>query len=403
MVLLLQAHGLGAALRWQPQGRGPARYRLIEVAGAALSLSQENGHWSLRLSGDWSLRGLPAVEAGLAALPALAGPLICDWSQAQSPALAACWALLEGVERRAPAAIEVRHIGNPPRALTLLTALRGAGQGAAAAAPVAARPGPLGRIGRFAVAQGAALGAAAEFLGRIAAVLAQAFTRPRVLRLSAVMHHLQQAGVAALPIVALIAFLISVIIAYLGAQQLARFGAEVFVVDLVAISVLREMGVLLTAMIIAGRSGSAFAAEIGAMRLNEESDALRAMGLNPVELLVVPRMLALMLALPALTVVADAMGLAGGALLCATTLHIPPPEFIGRLREALAPTTVWAGLVKAPVFAALIAGMSTYCGMQVRGSARELGRQTTLAVVRSIFLVILADALFAVYFDRIDF
>jgi phospholipid/cholesterol/gamma-HCH transport system permease protein len=212
-----------------------------------------------------------------------------------------------------------------------------------------------------------------------------------------------ETGVTAIPIVSLIAFLISVIVAYLGAQQLARFGANIFVVDLVTIAVLREMGVLLTAIIVAGRSGSAFAAEIGVMQLNEETDALRAMGLNPIEVLVVPRVLALCLVLPCLTVIADAMGLAGGILLSLVNLHIPLPEFISRMQEALAPTTFWAGLVKAPVFAILIAMVGTYRGMQVRDSARELGRLTTVAVVQSIFFVIFADALFAVLFVQLDF
>jgi phospholipid/cholesterol/gamma-HCH transport system permease protein len=171
----------------------------------------------------------------------------------------------------------------------------------------------------------------------------------------------------------------------------------------VTIAVLREMGVLLTAIIVAGRSGSAFAAEIGVMQLNEEIDALRAMGLNPIELLVVPRVLALMIALPLLTVVADAMGLAGGGLLSLVQLHIPPSQFMTRLREALSPTTFWSGLVKAPVFALLIGMVGAYRGMQVRDSARELGRLTTTAVVQSIFLVIFADALFAILFVQIGF
>ena len=155
------------------------------------------------------------------------------------------------------------------------------------------------------------------FFGRIATVIGQAFSRPRALRIPSIARHLYETGVTAIPIVSLIAFLISVVVAYLGAQQLTRFGADIFVVDLVTIAVLREMGVLLTAIIVAGRSGSAFAAEIGVMQLNEETDALRAMGMNPIELLVVPRVLALVIALPLLTVIADAMGLAGGGLLVA--------------------------------------------------------------------------------------
>jgi phospholipid/cholesterol/gamma-HCH transport system permease protein len=251
--------------------------------------------------------------------------------------------------------------------------------------------------------QGAEARGALEFFGRIVTVQGEAFRRPKALRLPSLVRHIYETGITAIPIVALIAFLISVIVAYLGAQQLARFGASIFVVDLVTISVLREMGVLLTAIIVAGRSGSAFAAEIGVMQLNEETDALRAMGMNPVEVLVVPRVLALIIALPLLSIIADAMGLAGGCLLSLLNLHIPLPQFMSRLRESLAPTTFWSGLVKAPVFAMLIGMVGTYRGMQVRESARELGRLTTVAVVQSIFMVIFADAVFAILFVQIDF
>jgi phospholipid/cholesterol/gamma-HCH transport system permease protein len=242
-----------------------------------------------------------------------------------------------------------------------------------------------------------------DFFGRIVMVVGQAFPRPAALRPSSLVRHMYETGITAIPIVSLIAFLISVIVAYLGAQQLSRFGADIFVVDLVTIAVLREMGVLLTAIIVAGRSGSAFAAEIGVMQLNEETDALRAMGINPIEVLVLPRVLALLLVLPGLTVIADAMGLAGGCLLSLVNLHIPLPQFISRMQESLAPTTFWSGLIKAPVFALLIAVIGTFRGMEVRNSARELGRLTTVAVVQSIFFVILADALFAILFVQIDF
>src|SRR5690606_18108413 len=156
------------------------------------------------------------------------------------------------------------------------------------------------------------------------------------------------------------AFLISIIIAYLSAQQLRQFGADIFTVDLVAIAVLREMGVLLTAIIVAGRSGSAFAAEIGVMRLNDEVDALQSMGVDYFEVLVLPRLIALLVALPLLTIIADATGLAGGALLSWLLLDISLTQYIDRVKDALAPTTFWAGLVKAPVFALLIAMVGTY-------------------------------------------
>jgi phospholipid/cholesterol/gamma-HCH transport system permease protein len=169
------------------------------------------------------------------------------------------------------------------------------------------------------------------------------------------------------------------------------------------VGVLRELGVLLTAIIVAGRTGSAFAAEIGSMKLNEEVDALDATGVDAVESLVLPRMLGLVIALPLLTFIADIIGLAGGALLCLNLLDMPLQQFITRANEAIAPTTFWAGIIKAPVFALLIAMAGTYRGLQVHGSSRELGRLTTVAVVQAIFMVLLADALFAVFYMKIDF
>jgi len=369
-----------------------------------LALEQQSDGWLLQLKGDWSLAAMPGIEARLKSLPAaLHGNLVCDWTEASAPGISPAWLLLARLAEDGPR-VAVRHTGNPPHFLQLLQKLhvdRRAAYGAQPAEPTLERL--VGKLGRWSVLQGVHGRGVIVFLGRIATVVGQAFSRPRAWRISSLARHIYETGITAIPIVALIAFLISVIVAYLGAQQLSRFGADIFVVDLVTIATLREMGVLLTAIIVAGRSGSAFAAEIGVMQLNEETDALRAMGMNPIELLVVPRVLALIIALPLLTIIADAMGLAGGGLLSLINLHIPLPQFTARLRESLSPTTFWSGLVKAPVFAILIAMVGTYRGMQVRDSARELGRLTTVAVVQSIFMVILADALFAVLFVQIHF
>ena len=368
-----------------------------------LALEPDGAGWQLRLSGDWSLAAMPRIEAQLNSLPAtLSGNLVCDWTRAQTPGISPVWALLRRLAE-AVTPLNVTHAGNPPHFLDLLEKLHVERHAAYSrqASPTLERL--VGKLGRWSVLQGVHARGVIVFLGRIATVVGEAFSRPRAWRISSLARHIYETGITAIPIVALIAFLISVIVAYLGAQQLSRFGADIFVVDLVTIATLREMGVLLTSVIVAGRSGSAFAAEIGVMQLNEETDALRAMGMNPIELLVVPRVLALIIALPLLTVIADAMGLAGGGLLSLINLHIPLPQFMARLRESLSPTTFWSGLVKAPVFAVLIAMVGTYRGMQVRDSARELGRLTTVAVVQSIFMVILADALFAVLFVQIGF
>jgi phospholipid/cholesterol/gamma-HCH transport system permease protein len=369
-----------------------------------LALEPQSDGWRLLLKGDWSLAAMPSIEARLKSLPAaLHGNLVCDWTDARTPGISPAWALLRRLAEDEPG-LAVRHTGNPPHFLELLQKLhvdRHAAHSAQSEEPTLERL--VGRLGRWSVLQGLHARGVIVFLGRIATVVGQAFSRPRAWRISSLARHIYETGITAIPIVALIAFLISVIVAYLGAQQLSRFGADIFVVDLVTIATLRELGVLLTAIIVAGRSGSAFAAEIGVMQLNEETDALRAMGMNPIELLVVPRVLALVIALPLLTIIADGMGLAGGGLLSLINLHIPLPEFTARMRESLSSTTFWSGLVKAPVFAILIAMVGTYRGMQVRDSARELGRLTTVAVVQSIFMVILADALFAVLFVQIGF
>ena len=371
---------------------------------ARLTLETEKDGWRLILNGDWSLAALPLIEADLQHLPAsLPGKLLCDWTHAAAPGISPSWILLQQLAASTEHS-SIAHCGNPPHFVELLQRLQLERHAAHAARHQhQTLEGLVGKVGRWAVLQGEHARGVIAFLGRIAKVVGEMFSRAQAIRVSSLGRHIYETGVTAIPIVSLIAFLISVIVAYLGAQQLSRFGADIFVVDLVTIAVLREMGVLLTAIIVAGRSGSAFAAEIGVMRLNEETDALRAMGMSPIELLVVPRVLALVIALPLLTVIADAMGLAGGGLLSLINLHIPLPQFTARMRESLSSTTFWAGLIKAPVFALLIAMVGTYRGMQVRDSARELGRLTTVAVVQSIFMVILADALFAILFQKINF
>jgi phospholipid/cholesterol/gamma-HCH transport system permease protein len=261
---------------------------------------------------------------------------------------------------------------------------------------------PVEALGRSTVERLRAMADGLEFLGRIFYVAVRAFGSLRRLRPISVARHIYDTGITAIPIVSLIAFLISIIIAYLSAGQLQDFGADIFVVDLITVGVLRELGVLLTAIIVAGRSGSAFAAEIGAMKLNEEVDALVATGVDPVETLVLPRVVGLVIALPLLTFIADIVGMTGGALLCYSLLDMPLQQFINRAQEAISPTTFWVGIWKAPVFAMLIAMVGTFRGMQVRGSSRELGRLTTVAVVQAIFLVLLADALFAILFMELD-
>ncbi len=240
-----------------------------------------------------------------------------------------------------------------------------------------------------------------SFFGWTVSTLVRSLLRPSRLRLTSLTHHLEQTCLNALPIVGLIAFLIGVVMAYQGADQLKRFGAEIFTVDLVGVSILREIGILLTAIVVAGRSGSAFTAEIGAMSVNQEIDALRTLGLDVVEVLVLPRMLALMIALPLLAFFADILGLVGGGLMAWLVLGITPGLFLSQLEAAIVPATFWVGIIKAPVFAFLIALVGCYQGLLVSGGADSVGRHTTKSVVIGIFLVIVFDALFSILFSAL--
>ncbi|GAA0307069.1 MlaE family ABC transporter permease [Rhodovulum strictum] len=236
------------------------------------------------------------------------------------------------------------------------------------------------------------------FTGLVMARLTTTLVRPRRLRLTALVHHMQEVGLNAVPIVALMGFLIGVVLAFQGAAQLRQFGAEVFVVDLIAVSILRELGILLTAIIVAGRSASAFTAAIGSMKMREEIDAMRVLGLDPIELLVLPRLLALVILLPVLGLVADLAGLFGGGLMAWIELGISPSQFQTQLLANVGATQALVGLSKAPVFAVIIALVGCHQGFLVKGDAESLGMRTSRAVVIAIFLVIVVDALFSVFF-----
>ncbi len=360
---------------------------------------------TLRLRGAWCIDNLSEMESALARLEEGRGHSRIDFSGIETLDLSGAWLLRNWVERSKSSGASMTVVGERPAHFAFLDELlqQQAGKAEGAKAEETSLRDAVIWVGRNAVQRAKHTRDAVGFFGRIATTMVRAMRSVHHLRLPSIARHIYETGIQAIPIVALIAFLISVIVAYLGAQQLRTFGAEIFTVDLVAIAVLREMGVLLTSIIVAGRSGSAFAAEIGVMRLNDEIDALQSMGVDFYEVLVVPRLIGLLIALPLLTIVADAMGLVGGALLSSLLLDISLSQFIPRVQDALAPTTFWAGLVKAPVFAMLIALVGTYRGMQVRDSSRELGRLTTVAVVQSIFLVIFADAIFAVVFVELDF
>ncbi|TAM98024.1 MAG: ABC transporter permease [Rhodanobacteraceae bacterium] len=236
------------------------------------------------------------------------------------------------------------------------------------------------------------------FVGMTLETLARCLWRPRRWRITSMVAHMEQTGLHAVPIVALLSFLIGAVIAFLGATALQRYGATVFTVDLVSYSFLRELGVLLTAIILAGRTASAFTAQIGSMKVGEEVDAMRTMGLDPVELLVLPRVLALIIVTPLLTFLAVLAGCVGGALVCWFALDITPSMFISVFQTDTPLRYLWLGLAKAPIFAFLIAVIGCLEGFKVQGSAQSVGERTTSSVVQAIFLVIVVDALAALFF-----
>jgi phospholipid/cholesterol/gamma-HCH transport system permease protein len=241
------------------------------------------------------------------------------------------------------------------------------------------------------------------FLGELVTALLRVIINPRRFRIAAVVNQLEQIAYRGVPIIVLISFLVGCIVAQQGIFQLVRFGATPFVVDLIGILILRELSVLLTSIMVAGRSGSAFTAEIGSMKMREEIDALRVMGLDPMEVLIVPRILALLIGLPLLTFVSSIAALAGGGITGLLYGDISPDVFLSRLRAAVSFNTFMVGLIKAPFMALVIGIIATLEGLAVEGSAESLGRHVTSSVVKAIFMVIVLDGLFAMFFAAIKY
>ncbi len=260
----------------------------------------------------------------------------------------------------------------------------------------------LANLGEMVASGGRILVELTNFLGLILARIAGLLVHPRRLRVTALTHHMQEIGLKALPVVSLMSFLIGVVIAYQGATQLRQFGAQVFVADLIAISVLRELGVLLTAIIVAGRSGSAFTAAIGSMKMREEIDALKTLSLDPIEVVVIPRVVAIVLVLPILSLIADIAGLVGGALMAWAELGVSPGMFQARIVDVIHPNHFLVGMAKAPFFAVIIGVIGCFEGMKVKGDTESLGRRTSRSVVFAIFMVIVVDALFSIFFSLVN-
>jgi phospholipid/cholesterol/gamma-HCH transport system permease protein len=370
---------------------------------AALVASEKPGSFVFAAAGEWLVATAAELDRRLRAVQMPIGRQVTlDLAGIDRLDTAGAWLLLRTehdlVERGNT--VEIHNLRS--NLVPLLEQVRAGGMVVPAPHPRPAHhtiSGFVERIGRISlglVARGISL---LSFFGVICITAGGLLLRPRRLRITALVAQMEQTGVNALPIVGLLSFLIGVVLAYQGADQLRRFGGEIYTVNLLGVGILRELGVLMAAIIIAGRSGSAFTAQIGTMRVNEEIDALRTIGLDPVEVLVLPRLFGLILTLPMLTLCANLLGLLGGCLMAWASLGITIPQFTRQLQFSLYAWTFWIGLVKAPFFAFIIAWIGCYEGFQVARSAESVGRLTTLSVVESIFLVIVADAVFSIVFS----
>ena len=273
--------------------------------------------------------------------------------------------------------------------------------GTAAPAPPPTSAGPLQRLGSLALAAAAPGREVLALLGEMALALLGWLRHPGRVRWRPVLFNIRSAGVDALPIVGLLALLLGVVVAYQSANQLRQYGANIFIVDVVGLSMLREFAPLITAIIVAGRSGSAYAAQSGTMAVTEVIDAMRTLGIPPLDVLVLPKLLALLIALPLLTFFAGVTGVLGGMLMARTQLGVGFADFADRFTKAVSITDLLVGLGKAPVFAAIIVVVGCYQGLQTRGGADAVGRHTTRSVVQAIFMVIVADAAFSVAFSAL--
>jgi phospholipid/cholesterol/gamma-HCH transport system permease protein len=372
------------------------------MADASLSDESTPEGRTLRLSGRLTVARINDVARRLRDVQPDGRALTIDLSGVDRMDTTGAWVVYRLVRAWTHAGLPNRLVGADEDACNLIARLGENDR------PVRIRPDNanpilrrLAQVGQWAIAGVGALGGFLAFLGETFTALYKALVARRKMRWTAIIHQAEMVGVNSLGIIGLMSFLVGIVIAQQGAVQLRQFGAEVFTINLVGRSVIRELGVLMTSIMVAGRSGSAFAAQIGSMKLAEEIDALRTIGLPPVEVLVLPRLIATALVMPLLAFYASILGIVGGGVFSWISLGIPPVTFVQRIQEVVPDTDLWIALIKAPVFGILIAVMGCFQGMQVTGNAESVGQRTTAAVVQSIFLVIVLDAFFAVFFTSL--
>jgi len=357
------------------------------------------------LTGRWTARGLGDVDHRLEAASVPAGNVVLvDGSRVEALDTAGAWILHRLLRRLAGhgTPLVVSDLELPFARLMDVLAPAFSDQAPIALPSSSHEWNVLARIGHRTVKAIEAAAAMLVFIGEIFASLARCIAHPARLRWRPILFNIRTAGFDALPIVGLLSFLLGVVVAYQGADQLRQYGANIFIADLVGVSMLREFAPLITAIIVAGRSGSSYAAQIGTMAVTEEIDAMRTLGIDPQAMLVLPKLIALVIALPLLTVFADVLGVLGGMIMARQQLDVGYNEFLDRFVKAVVTSTALTGVGKAPVFAVIIAVTGCYQGFRTRGGADSVGRQTTRSVVQSIFLVIVADALFSIVFSALN-
>ncbi|MDH3647674.1 MAG: MlaE family lipid ABC transporter permease subunit [Gammaproteobacteria bacterium] len=350
--------------------------------------------------GDWSALHVATAERQLKSIRLAPGEIKIDVSGVERIDSSGAWLLSRTARQWRSKARTVDFVGTSEHIRQLFRLI--AEQGIEGEPPRPATHGFLENLGRDSLNAATEQLAFLSFIGNITFSSLRILLTPARLRWSQVVTDAEESGFDALPIVGLLAFLIGVVIAYQGGVVLIQYGAGIFIADLVGLAMLRELAPLITAIIVAGRTGSAYTAQIGTMMVTEEVDALRTMGITPIDLLVLPKLFALVVMLPLLTVFADLMGLLGGMAMASSMLDMSFQNFVDRLGQSVRLQDFLVGVGKAPVFAAIIASVGCYQGFRVTGSAESVGKQTTLSVVQSIFLVIVVDAVFSIVFSALD-
>ena len=375
----------------------------MESASPYFDYRQEPDAVTISLKRNWTFGNATELEGALREVPDQGTrPVTFQCGGLQDLDIAGAWILFRKAQQFEAQGRATRFQGFKAAHFKFLKNITDAREGGVTAeSAVVAGVNSEARLSEAIESLGRAAAASVEDLGRIATAILEGIVRPSRLAFAETVRQIEHTGMRAVPIVSLIAFLTGVVLAYQGAIQLATFGAEVFVADLVTVSMFREMGALMAGIMAAGRSGSAFAASIGVMKLNEEIDALRVMGLNPNQVLIAPRVVGLLISLPLLTMVAILSGILGGLVLSTLVLDMSALQYVERTSDAAEMGDLFVGVAKAPVFAVLIAAVGTLRGMQVTSSAAQLGRLTTTAVVQSVFLIVLADAVFTIVFASV--